>query len=80
MLYFFRDSSGATSIEYGAMVAVLGVAILLGGAKLRDFIGGSLSQLTMAGDTVRVASCAPGEKCPPSAPAGQGGSGVSPAR
>ena len=80
MLQFFRDGRGATSIEYGAMVAVLGVAILLGGARLRDFIGGSLAQLTMAGDTVHVTSCAPGEKCPPTAAAGQGGSGVTSAR
>ena len=64
MRLFFRDRCGATSIEYGAMVAVLGVAILLGGAKLRDFIGSSLAQLTMGGgEVLQVSSCAPGEKC-----------------
>lgn len=80
MKHFWRDRSAATSIEYGAVVAVLGVAILLGGSKLRDFVSSSLTQLTGAGDVVRVSSCAPGEKCPSPASAGQGGSGVTPAR
>jgi Flp pilus assembly pilin Flp len=56
MTHFLRDRSAATSIEYGAMVAVLGVAILLGGSKLRELAGSSLAQLTGAGDTVRVTS------------------------
>lgn len=82
MKRFLHDRSAATSIEYGAMVAVLGVAILLGGSKLRDLVGSSLTQLTGAGDMVRVSSCAPGEKCPSPVPAtaGQGGAGVAPAR
>ncbi len=80
MKHFLRDRSAATSIEYGAIVAVLGVAILLGGSKLRELAGSSLAQLTGVTETVRVTSCPPNEKCPPSTPAGQGGSGVAPAR
>ena len=73
---FRRDCRGATAIEYGVMAAVLGVAILLAGGKIKDVLSAKLNELTFAGSTMQVENCAKGKSCQESASGSAGGSGT----
>jgi Flp pilus assembly pilin Flp len=60
---FRRDCSAATTIEYGMIVGVLGVGLLLGGAKIKDMAGGKLQELAFGGPSMRVETCTAGKPC-----------------
>ncbi len=81
LLTFRRDCRGATAIEYGMLAAVLGVAILLAGGKIRDVIGAKLNELTFAGSSMQVENCTQGKSCQVNAERESGrGAGSAPAQ
>ena len=53
---FLSDESGATSIEYGLIAALIAVSIIAGarsiGASIADLFGGTESELVIAFDEI----------------------------
>lgn len=64
MLGKFRDDlSGGTAVEYGLIVGVLGLGLLLSASKARDMIDGMTGKLLSAGETAVVRPCGAAEIC-----------------
>jgi len=60
---FCRDNRAATSIEYGLIVGVLGLALVLGGSMMRDTLTSKFQQLLAAGESMSVEGCSAGSNC-----------------
>lgn len=54
---FYKDEHGATMVEYGLMVAVIAMIVVVGGIALGVSLNDTMQDTTRCSDTPTAANC-----------------------